>query len=88
MDYGININSPSITIHIYLLGDDPAPNNKFTINAETGLLETTGNLLDRESLVSRDFTYTLFIEGTDDGGTAGGTNRSVSQALTTAVFPL
>ena len=76
------------TLYLLHVGDDPAPNNKFTINAETGLLETTSNLLDRESLVSRDFTYILFIEGTDDGGTAGGTNRSVSQCLATSLITM
>lgn len=58
-------------------GDDSPPNNKFTINAETGLIETTSNVLDRESLVSRDYTYRLFVNGTDDGST----NRSVSTVL-------
>ena len=67
--------------HTSFLGDDPAPTNKFTINAETGLIETTSNVLDRESLVARGFTYTLFIEGMDNGGSMGGTNRSVSSTI-------
>lgn len=71
VQYGCNNN-------VFVLGDDPAPNNKFTINSETGLIETTSITLDRENLIARDFIYTLFIEGTDNGGTMGDTNRSVS----------
>lgn len=67
-----------IIMFCFVLGDDPAPNNRFTINTGTGLIETTSNVLDRESLIARDFTYTLFIEGTDNGGSMGDTNRSVS----------